>query len=241
MKVIKIIVIEAAARRRSAQAILRRKLGGGLTIGRDARSGGRRTVILVDGQQVHLGCLGLRWFRRFSARRHLRRRRRARAVLGPSSSGGRRDGTVVVLVILLESIPTAAGILKAAGSASEPTAIPIHAAAISTKVQVAAAEAAEPTPAPAPGHGRRSQTGAAFKAGILVSRGPCLLAFGSDPIDIRQEFGELLGAVPHVDALILSVLVNVMKLAEHLEQGQVRSSVVDDPLRPVLDEKLQQL
>jgi hypothetical protein len=44
-----------------------------------------------------------------------------------------------------------------------------------------------------------------------------------------------------IDALILALLVDVVEAAEHFDRGNMRASIVDDTLRPMSYQVLEQL
>jgi hypothetical protein len=57
-------------------------------------------------------------------------------------------------------------------------------------------------------------------------------------VNMRDESGQ---SGRTVYSLIFTLLVNVVEISQHLESGDMGSGIVDDSLRPMLDEVFQQL
>src|SRR5204862_287248 len=117
---------------------------------------------------------------------------------------GSRHCSFVVLVILLELALSRAGISEpaAAWSTTKPASISIYAAAVTPIPAVLATEAAVSTTTSTAKPTRHAHP--ALSTCVLGTRGAGFLALGADAVDVAEEFGQLLGAVPHIDALVFA-------------------------------------
>ena len=131
--------------------------------------------------------------------------------------------------------------MEIAGAAAKPAAVTEHAATVSAIANAIASEprvsATGPRHAAAAAADARSDARSALETPELIAVGAGLLPLGPDQFNVSEQFDQLRRAVAHVDALILAVLIDEVKLAEHSEEGHVGSGVVDDTLGAVLDEE----
>jgi hypothetical protein len=79
----------------------------------------------------------------------------------------------------------------------------------------------------------------ALNAAVLIFGLPCLLSFCSDHVNIAQHLDKFSGTVSNIDTLVFAVLIDVVELPKHSEEGEVGSGIVDDSFRSVLAEVFQ--
>lgn len=155
----------------------------------------------------------------------------------------------VKLVVLLELIAASrppASVSEVAALTTKPTSVTIDAARVSSEVgrgatAVAATLAAKATVSAAAAAAREPKACAALDTSVFCLVCSGLLSLCSDAVDVAEEIGQLLGAIPDVDALVLAILVDEVELPKHLEEGKVGSGVIDDTFGAVLDQILEQL
>lgn len=156
----------------------------------------------------------------------------------------------IKLVVLLELVAAAsrpsASVSEVAALTTKATPVTVDAARVSSEVgrgatAVAATLAAKTTVPAAAAAAREPQACAALDTSVFCLVCPGLLSLCSDAVDVAKEVGQLLGAVPDVDALVLAILVDEVELPQHLEKGEVGSGVIDNTFGAVLDQILEQL
>jgi hypothetical protein len=149
------------------------------------------------------------------------------------------DVALIILVVLVKTIAALLRVVEAGSCVStKATSVSIYAPVVVSILCRFAAKATISAAAAATAAGEASaHTRSTFDAPKFVSVCSRLLALGSDALNIAEQLGEFLGAVANVDALVLAILVDEVKLSEHFEEGYMRARIVDDSLRAVLDEE----
>lgn len=119
--------------------------------------------------------------------------------------------------------------------------------ALAPKSSVASASSTSTTPAAAAAQARpaaaiiASASPIAAYANVLVPVVLCLPPLLSDAFEVAEQLCELFAPVPYIDPLVFALVVNVVEIAQHLDHGEVAPRVVNNTLRAVLDEVLEQL
>lgn len=99
--------------------------------------------------------------------------------------------------------------------ATKPTSISVNFSRIATVVARLATESSITAAATTTATGEASHAHTSFNTSIFILVHASFLPLLSDSIHIAKKLDQLVGSVPDIDTLILSVWINVVELAEH--------------------------